>query len=137
MDTARTILILASVKKVGQVICVINLFASKSYLQVLVLTYINNTLFYYNSKLKISVYRGRCLHGICVEDGSGSNFCACYPGWRGLNCEKCQPYWACPNQEADACNFPNECLCDSSIHHPLCNNDALLNAKTMGKIYMN
>ena len=66
------------------------------------------------------------MNGICTVDNSGSHFCACHLGWRGLSCEKCQPYWDCPNQEDDACRVPNECLCDSSVDHPLCNNDAIL-----------
>ena len=74
-------------------------------------------------------FRGGCLHGRCLDDGIVTPFCACHSGWRGVNCEKCQPYWACPNQEDDACNQPNECFCDSSFNDPLCNNTSLFKAK--------
>ena len=37
------------------------------------------------------------------------------------------------NEGDNACRVPNECLCDSSVDHPLCNNDAILNP---GRKYM-
>ena len=65
---------------------------------------------------------GGCDRGTCVSF-TGHHFCICDPGWRGSNCNKCTPYWACPNQSESACNQPNECLCDTG--EPLCNNPAL------------
>ena len=67
------------------------------------------------------------------EDGH-HNFCICENGWKGEknikiinfvfknvkkcinillgeNCNQCRPYWNCPNQEDNACNEPNECIC--------------------------
>lgn len=62
-------------------------------------------------------------HGICLEDilDNGENGCACEAGWQGEKCDKCVPYWNCPNQNVDdplsddglACVLPNQCICKS------------------------
>ena len=59
------------------------------------------------------------------------NFCVCENGWRGDSCEKCRPYWRCPNQETDACVNPNQCICNGTVSDPdlLCGNTFLNNAK--------
>ena len=72
--------------------------------------------------IKCYTFRGGCDRGTCVSF-TGHHFCICDPGWRGSNCNKCTPYWACPNQSDSACNQPNECLCDTG--EALCNNPAL------------
>ena len=67
------------------------------------------------------------------------NGCACEAGWQGEKCDKCVPYWNCPNQnvndpdDADglACSLPNQCFCKvtgdmvSSDDGHLCNSDAI------------
>ena len=72
--------------------------------------------------IKCYIFSGGCDRGTCVSF-TGHHFCICDPGWRGSNCNKCTPYWACPNQSDNACNQPNECLCDTG--EALCNNPAL------------
>ena len=31
---------------------------------------------------------------------NGENGCACEAGWQGEKCDKCVPYWNCPNQKS-------------------------------------
>ena len=53
---------------------------------------------------------------------NGENGCACEAGWQGEKCDKCVPYWNCPNQNVDdpdsedglACVLPNQCLCKTA-----------------------
>ncbi len=53
--------------------------------------------------------------------------CICNSGWRDEACDKCSPYWNCPNQKFDACDHPNECFCHGNENDPelLCNNTLL------------
>ncbi len=53
--------------------------------------------------------------------------CICNSGWRDEACDKCSPYWNCPNQKYDACDHPNECFCHGNENDPelLCNNTLL------------
>ena len=76
----------------------------------------------FESLISCYIFSGGCDRGTCVSF-TGHHFCICDPGWRGSNCNKCTPYWACPNQSDSACNQPNECICDTG--EPLCNNPAL------------
>ena len=65
------------------------------------------------------------------------NGCACEAGWQGERCDKCVPYWDCPNKNVNdqnstdglACLRPNQCFCKlggtaiESDDKALCNNE--------------
>ena len=71
-------------------------------------------------------------HGVCdtlISNGTNVNYCLCENGWRGDSCEKCRPYWNCPNQDDTACINPNQCFCNGIVSDPngLCGNFFLTN----------
>jgi hypothetical protein len=67
-----------------------------------------------------------------MSENGNQTFCICHPGWATEACDVCRPYWECPNQGADSCELPNECLCsdetleDSADAKGLCNNELLV-----------
>merc|ERR1711973_622279 len=66
-----------------------------------------------------------CAHGTCTEGQNGTgNFCICETGWKNENCSQCVPYWNCPNQGNDACEKPNECICQDGMDNQLCNHNS-------------
>ena len=73
-------------------------------------------------------YRPACVNGICAIIEGAENCCICETGWQSASCDTCAPYWECPNQEADACQLPNECRCSENETDPkgLCNNPQLI-----------
>ena len=54
----------------------------------------------------------------------------------GENCNQCRPYWNCPNQEDNACNEPNECICyQGSNKNQFCSKKHSLAEKTSDPIF--
>ena len=53
----------------------------------------------------------------------------------GENCDQCRPYWNCPNQEDNACNEPNECICNPSNKNQFCSKKHLIVEKTSDPIF--
>ena len=76
-------------------------------------------------------YRPACVNGFCAIIEGAENCCICETGWQSASCDTCAPYWDCPNQEADACQLPNECRCSQNETDPkgLCNNPQLIKLK--------
>ena len=53
------------------------------------------------------------------------NFCICETGWSGEACDRCVPYWDCPETVEESCVNPNECICTTpNLNDPkeLCQN---------------
>ena len=53
----------------------------------------------------------------------------------GENCNQCRPYWNCPNQEDNACNEPNECICYPSNKNQFCSKTHILTKQTSDPIF--
>merc|ERR1711962_271325 len=97
-----------------------------------------------------------CVHGECIQalecickpgysggfcdiptcDGCINGYCMSESGWEQEACDVCRPYWECPNQGADSCNMPNECLCSEEIAatdvRGLCNHELLVKRNLYG-----
>ena len=60
--------------------------------------------------------------------------CNCANGWSGPKCDKCVPYWSCPNKSPSACTKPNECLCPGhlGLQDKICNNTHYLGLLELG-----
>ena len=75
----------------------------------------------------IFFFREECVHGKCVTN-EPENCCICETGWSCESCDKCVPYWDCPETVEEACVNPNECLCTTpNLNDPkgLCQNPKL------------
>ena len=44
--------------------------------------------------------------------------CWCKPGWQGVNCSECVPYWNCVH---GTCQNPWECICEDGFKGKDCN----------------
>ena len=64
------------------------------------------------------IFFSDCIHGTCTNINITKNACICELGWRGESCNQCHPYCQCPNQNSNACIFPNECHCESDSVDP-------------------
>ena len=82
-----------------------------------------------------------CEHGTCVQHPSGGeNFCVCETGWQGDSCDRCVPYWECPQPNTrsgiPACVNPNDCICTTpGLADPkgLCGHEELGGTRTLGR----
>ena len=65
---------------------------------------------YCSQLYSICFSREECVHGKCVANNP-ENCCICETGWSGEACDRCVPYWDCPELVEEACVNPNECIC--------------------------
>ena len=77
-----------------------------------------------------------CIHGTCTNINITKNACICEMGWRGESCNQCHPYCQCPNQNSNACIYPNECHCESDSVDPkgLCFHKELNKSKSITQL---
>ena len=85
--------------------------------------------------LNLIFTREECVHGKCVANDP-ENCCICETGWSGEACDRCVPYWDCPETVEESCVNPNECICTTpNLNDPkeLCQNPKInpkINATT-------
>ena len=91
-------------------------------------------------ELLILYYRGKLsnqFHEMILfcQDSNGdqlSHFCQCKVGWKGENCDECEPAYECPTAKNEtgagirACHLPGQCRCagirqkDNDEQHKRC-----------------
>merc|ERR1739848_108472 len=57
-----------------------------------------------------------CQNGECAGPEECVCFSGCETGWQGDSCDRCVPYWECPQPDngIPACINPNDCICTTS-----------------------